>query len=506
MAHLLLLSLANINANIRSKGSLHAHVLLALLPVASFIHLKTHVRSLLSDRLVHKSLDLVLKPLKIAAIVGIMMSDPVGNSCYCFTPLIAYIADTPEQCLLAGIGPKASPVSTATYKQFGDPFPHPSRMATITLHAIEAAREEADPDDFENFLKAAKHHSLNGVHEPFFRNWPLADPSKFFMPEILHLFHRLFWDHNLQWCIAALGSDEIDYRFSLIQTPIGYCSFEEGISRLKQVTGCDHCSAQRYIIGVIAGAVPPKFLAAISALLNFRYLAQMPWFDDNTLANVEAALHTFHANKAAIIAAGARQGSNGSLEHWEIPKLELLQNVVTSIRSAGATMQWTADVTEHAHVTEIKQPARSGNNQDYYTQIARHLDRSDKCFRFDIATQFASMEQGRPEEESDDQEDEHEPESETLHAIHYYLPAHASVNYFEVADANSVQNHSVPPNVFASSTTAFQLAVRPSLRASIDEASEIYGLPDLRLALNDYFSHVNRSMGTTEKMQIWFKV
>ena len=96
-------------------------------------------------------------------------------------------------------------------------------------------------------------------------------------------------------------------------------------------------------------------------------------------------------------------------------------------------MQWMADVTEHAHITEIKQPARSGNNQDYYTQIARHLDHSDKCFRFNVATQFASMEQGRPEEESDNQEDEHEPESETLHAIHYYLPACVSVNYFKVA-------------------------------------------------------------------------
>jgi len=41
-------------------------------------------------------------------------------------------------------------------------------------------------------------------------------------------------------------------------------------------------------------------------------------------------------------------------------------------------MQWTADVTEHAHVTEIKQPARSGNNQDYYAQIAQHLDCSNK--------------------------------------------------------------------------------------------------------------------------------
>ena len=125
MAHPLLLSLANIDSDIRSKGSLHAHLLLALLPVVSFIHPKTRVRSLLADRLVHESLDFVLNPLKVATAVGIMMNDPVGNLRYCFTPLVAYIVDTPEQTLLSGTSPKALPVSTATCKQFGDPYPHP---------------------------------------------------------------------------------------------------------------------------------------------------------------------------------------------------------------------------------------------------------------------------------------------------------------------------------------------------------------------------------------------
>ena len=74
MAHPLLLSLANIDTDICSKGSLHAHVLLALLPVVSFIHQKMHVRSLLADRLVHETLDFMLKPLKTATAVGIMIS------------------------------------------------------------------------------------------------------------------------------------------------------------------------------------------------------------------------------------------------------------------------------------------------------------------------------------------------------------------------------------------------------------------------------------------------
>ena len=328
MAHPLLLSLANIDSDIRSKGSLHAHILLALLPVTFFIHKTTRVRSLLSNRLVHETLDFVLKPLKVAAAVGIMMSDPVGNLRYCFTPLVTYIADTPEQCLVAGVSPKASPVSIATYKDFGDANPHPQRTATKTLEEIEQACTEANPNNFEEFLKVCRRLFLNGVHMPFWRNWALCDPSIFLPPEVLHMFHRLFWDHDLQWCILVVGPEELDYRLSLIQTPVGYCSFAEGVSKLKQVTGRDHRAVQRYIIGAIAGAVPVKFLTAVAALLDFHYLAQMPRFDDNTLHRVEAALRAFHANKIAIITAGGRQGSRGCLDHWEVPKLELLQHVV----------------------------------------------------------------------------------------------------------------------------------------------------------------------------------
>ena len=233
MAHPLLLSLANIDADIRSKGSLHAHILLALLPVASFIHKTTRVRSLLSDRLVHETLDFVLKPLKVAAAVGIMMSDPVGNLRYCYTPLVAYIANTLEQCLLAGASPKASPVSTTTHKGFGDVDPHPPHTAAKTLDDIEQACTEADSHNLAEFLKVCRHLSLNGVHKLFWHDWVLCDPSIFLPPEVLHMFHRLFWDHDLQWCIFVARAEELDYRFSLIQTSVGYRSFAEGVSKLK---------------------------------------------------------------------------------------------------------------------------------------------------------------------------------------------------------------------------------------------------------------------------------
>ncbi|KAF8548997.1 hypothetical protein OG21DRAFT_1422028, partial [Imleria badia] len=102
-------------------------------------------------------------------------------------------------------------------------------------------------------------------------------------------------------------------------------AFKEGVSKLKQVTGCDHRSIQQYIVGVIAGAVPLRFLAAIWALMDFRYLAQMHSFDEHVLQQLDTALQLFHTNKDSIIAARGRS------EHFHVPKLELLQHVIPSI-------------------------------------------------------------------------------------------------------------------------------------------------------------------------------
>ncbi|KAI6137153.1 hypothetical protein F5141DRAFT_1060042 [Pisolithus sp. B1] len=112
---------------------------------------------------------------------------------------------------------------------------------------------------------------------------------------------------------------------------------------------------------------------------------------------------------------------------------DLLQHVVALVCNSGAIMQWMADVTEHAHVTEIKQPAHAGNNQDYYAQIAWHLDHSEKCFWFDLTTHLASAEQGESSKDNEDQEDEHEPDLEAHHISHNYTLSHTSINYFESA-------------------------------------------------------------------------
>ena len=121
--------------------------------------------------------------------------------------------------------------------------------------------------------------------------------------------------------------------------------------------------------------------------MDFCYLGQVPESDNHVNELMEKALELFHEHKATIIDLEARQGKGQSvIENWHIPKLELMQRVIPNIRVNGVSMQCNADHTEHAHITEVKIPARAGDNQQYEPQIAHHLNRADKCCRFDLAT------------------------------------------------------------------------------------------------------------------------
>ena len=81
-------------------------------------------------------------------------------------------------------------------------------------------------------------------------------------------------------------------------------------------------------------------------------------------------LTDFHKHKDSILTADARRGKgNWLIDNWYIPKLELMQNIAPSVRHSGVAIQWTVDITEHAHITEIKDPAWQSNNNNYDPQI-----------------------------------------------------------------------------------------------------------------------------------------
>ncbi|KIM83716.1 hypothetical protein PILCRDRAFT_88067 [Piloderma croceum F 1598] len=294
--HPVLLSLANINAGVRMKATAQAFALAAYLPIPKFLNVSAQLQATLAARVYHICLDIICANLKKAEEMGVTLSDPAGNLRKCHTPLVSWIADLPEQRLLACVLASQSPFSLAATEQFGDLHSLARRERSYTLGLIWDACIQADPALLADFVKVCQLRGLNGVHQPFWRDWGNADPSLFLTIDILHAFHKFFFNHPLKWVTNIMGGNELYRRMAALQPRIGNRHWRNGISKLKQVTGREHRDLQKILVSVIAGAVPINVLCAVRALLNSYF-------------------------KPKVFYCG-RQGKNGIIPHFRIPKLE----------------------------------------------------------------------------------------------------------------------------------------------------------------------------------------
>jgi hypothetical protein len=147
--------------------------------------------------------------------------------------------------------------------------------------------------------------------------------------------------------------------------------------------------------------------------MDVQDLVQCPAPNDNLLASIDKAILAFHKNKDIIMTLGARMGAKKPINNWFISKLEFLQSITSSTCNMNALIQWSADVTEHMNVSEIKDPACHTNNNDYDPQICRHLDQDKKLQHFAIATTLKSHFNyrnlnSRPGDISEEEEEEEE--------------------------------------------------------------------------------------------------
>ncbi|KAI6044770.1 hypothetical protein EDC04DRAFT_2865683 [Pisolithus marmoratus] len=295
------------------------------------------------------------------------MSDPLGNHQTMHTPLVAWIADYPEQLMITCVSVKNSPISLATSEQFGDVTAQPPQAVTA-----------CDPRNIASFHKVCLTKHLNGIVEPFWAIWGDACPSCFLTPEALHQWHKFYFDHCVCWVSNIIGA--------ALQPRVGTRHWANGVSTLKQCTGREHHELEKLLPTVAAGALPDDMLCALHAITEFIFLAQGLFHYDETLHSLNEALREFHHYKSSILRAGGCLGKNGPLDHFQIPKLELAQHVSRSIRLMDAPYQWSSDITERCHITHVKMPYCLSNCQDYHVQCCRFLDRQEKQHLFRLFT------------------------------------------------------------------------------------------------------------------------
>ncbi|KAH8987547.1 hypothetical protein EDB86DRAFT_3065710 [Lactarius hatsudake] len=334
----------------------------------------------------------------------------------------------------------------------------------------------------------AKELSLSGVHLPFWRDWYMADPYHFLVPEILHTCHKFFYDHPLQWCINAIGALEFDSRFKSLHPRVGFHHFGNGVMHVKQMTGREHRDIQRSIVAVIAGTVPPHFLCAIRALVDFIYQVQSPLLTESAIVKFVDALQKFHDEKEAIIAAGVRMGSKGPIDHFNIPKLEILHHFACSTKMMGVPIQWTADVTECLHITEVKHPFRATNHRNFEEQCTRSLintrilDRLERVHLFDLICSFlvnGNLKHENPAAAEAVLAVEQDPD--TAHSL--TATAHEMI----VTSRRPTANYFLNGFVSSDSLTAFHLNKTPDVTSiSISDTANLYALQDFWPALGDF--------------------
>ncbi|KAG1848760.1 hypothetical protein DFJ58DRAFT_729794 [Suillus subalutaceus] len=471
--HPVFVTIGNIDSEVRSKATLQAWRCIAYIPVVKF-RVHPDYQSILQARLWHKCMDLVCANLKAAAKDGCFMPDPSRNIRHVFTPLVGHVCDLPEATMIAAVSKNASPLTMAIQADFGDGILHPPRTGKHTLQLIVEISQKVDPWDLDKFQKAAKAVNLSGVHMPYWCDWMFACPSVFLAGEVLHTCHKFFADHPLKWIKEAMGDYELDTRFMVQHKRVGTRHFTKGITHVNQMTGREHRDIQHTIVVSIAGAVPPRFIRAICALVDFFYLAQNPVHSPQSLELMVQALSDFHSFKDAIIQAEARRGKNGSKEDFFIPKLELLQSFDGTIKKLGTLMQFSADVTEWLLITHCKDifPWTSRQIKDFTEQCVRILNRQESMEMFGLYTLLTSHGASLANAIHDEDEDVTTTNPALSWSIHGPRP---------------VRNHFLKGILSGDALTAFQLNVTPDYKLlSPSDIRTKYALFDFNLALTDF--------------------
>ena len=140
-------------------------------------------------------------------------------------------------------------------------------------------------------------------------------------------------------------------------------------------------------------------LVAIQIIVEFIFLGQSLLFYNEHIFSLWVALPEFH--KPAIQGAGGHIGKNGTIDHWNIPKLELMNSIANSTILMGVPYQWTSNSTKQCHIMHVKIPYHSTNHRNFHKQCCQFIDQIEKCCGFHLYTiveNIPDSEQGKPPE------------------------------------------------------------------------------------------------------------
>ena len=359
------ITIGNVSKNTRRKQSKRATILLGYLPVTKLECFDEKNRAVEGYCLFHKCMRSLLEPLIEAGKKGVVMICADGKHRRVYPILAAYIADHPEQCLIACCQQNRCPKCLVTTNDLGNPVSSSLRDPEDIIKTLRLTANGYAPEAF----------AKNGLRpvDPFWEDLPFCNIFSSFTPDILHQLHKgVFKDHLVKWVTSTLtdGEHEVDLRFQAMTGHPSLRHFKKGISLISQWTGNEHKNMEKVFLGVIANAANPKVIKATCAILDFIHYAHFESHTDHSLRRLEDAWSRFHANKDEFIKQKVRA-------HFNIPKVHAMQHYVHMIRSHGTADGYNTEASERLHIDFAKQAYAASNRKDYIIQMKTWLARRE---------------------------------------------------------------------------------------------------------------------------------
>ncbi|KAG2363876.1 hypothetical protein BDR07DRAFT_1450527 [Suillus spraguei] len=329
---------------------------------------------------------------------------------------------------------------------------------------------------------------LSGVYQPFWRNWPYADPSSFLPGELLHTCHKYIGNHPLKWCKEVVGEDELDAHYKAHHKRVGTRHFGSGVSHISQITCREHHDIEQTIVTTIAGTAntTPDFVHAFCFLTEFIYQVQSPVHTDSSINAMVHSLDEFHRLKQVILDASAQRGKSGTINNFLILKMELFHSFVGSIRELSALIQFSADVSEWLLITHCKYPFDRTNRQasSFTLQVIQILNCDKTMQRFNLYTLLYSH--GVPLVNAIMTKDNIVAETDpTLVWIARVLPGEQ--NRFH--GPRSIHNHFLKGILSVEANATFHVTISPDQKSlHIIHLQSIYSLSDFGAVLTEYIT------------------
>ncbi|KAI0047576.1 hypothetical protein FA95DRAFT_1492341, partial [Auriscalpium vulgare] len=384
------LTVGNISSSKRRESSARATVLIGYIPVSKLECFSDATRSLEGYRVFHTCMRSLLRPIIAAGLNGVMMTCADGLIRKIFPILAAYVADYPEQCLVACCKENRCPCCTVAPEDRGEPIHSSLRNHRSTLATLAQESRGENPPEF-------KAEGLRAV-KPFWADLPHCNIFECFTPDILHQLHKgVFKDHLVSWTVSLAkgGEDEIDERFKAMPQHPSLRHFKKGISVVSQWTGTEYKNMEKVFLGVISGGVVNvRVIRAVRGILDFIYYAHFESHTEETLASMDRAWEDFHEFKDVFVDEGIRS-------HFNIPKIHIMTHYTPSIRSRGTAAGFNTEASERLHIDYAKDAYRASNKRDYTAQMTRWLSRRDTVHRFRLYQEWLTIGRGEEQVEGD---------------------------------------------------------------------------------------------------------